>query len=766
MLRLPADPRKCDDRPASPPPCVVITTYARPDGLALLLGDIERAQPPGGLDVRVYDDATPNADEALERRVCERGWTYRRAAANHGKQAWWRWWNRILADLRAGCAERIYVLQDDMRLCERFFQRSAALWAAIDDPQKASLYLHLSAERAELGGRCWTPVRARRVGPAVRSGWVDCAAFLCDRRLFQALGWRLHPIAERRWHGSDIVSSGVGQQISVRAHQAGLSLYRVAESLTVHDGGPSLMSAEARRRWSMATIGFVDGEAAAAARIRRRPHVFASLATIPARERGLERVVEALLPQVDALGVHLNGHARVPRWLDREKVIVVRSQDGGDRGDAGKFSWAGTTSGYQLVCDDDMDYPGDYVERLVEGIERHGRRAVVGFHGAVLGDPVVDYFRSRRLLHFTSGLTADTPVHVLGTGAAGYHVSAIRVTVEDFPEPNMADISLALLGQHRRVPFVCLRREPGWLAELPGFREDSIYARARHGGGPENQAIRAHDRWTLHPSPRAEVRAVARPGHRQRPRPLPRLRPRVAPLVRIRVAGPTRGGTLVLPERDDITEAVQRSGTYYERDLLDAIHSRAPTGAFVDVGAHYGNHTAFFALECGAERVIAIEPSPAAHAGLVETVRENELEAVVATHRLAVHPEWRRVAVTALPWRPRPGSPAHSNSGRVGIAPAARDGDAFAAPLDEILDDVAGVGVVKVDAEGMSAEILSSARRMLRRDRPLVAAEAASDAERHALRALLGPLGYREARRYCWTATWLWEPQPLLHGST
>ena len=69
-----------------------------------------------------------------------------------------------------------------------------------------------------------------------------------------------------------------------------------------------------------------------------------------------------------------------------------------------------------------------------------------------------------------------------------------------------------------------------------------------------------------------------------------------------------------------------------------------------------------------------------------------------------------------------------------------------------------GIGLVKVDAEGLSAEILASGRRMLRRDRPLVAAEAASDAERHALRALLAPLGYREAERYCWTATWLWEP--------
>jgi hypothetical protein len=54
----------------------------------------------------------------------------------------------------------------------------------------------------------------------------------------------------------------------------------------------------------------------------------------------------------------------------------------------------------------------------------------------------------------------------------------------------------------------------------------------------------------------------------------------------------------------------------------------------------------------------------------------------------------------------------------------------------------------------------ASGLRTLRRDRPLVAAEAASAAEREALRALLAPLGYRQIeQRYCWTPTWLWEPR-------
>jgi hypothetical protein len=304
------------------------------------------------------------------------------------------------------------------------------------------------------------------------------------------------------------MSSGVGQQLSMRAQRAGLGLYRVARSLTVHDGSPSLMSAEARRRWPMETVGFIDGDEAARARVRTRPQVFASLATIPARERGLQRVVEALLPQVDSLGVYLNEFERMPRFLDREEIVVARSQECGVRGDAGKFFWAGTTSGYQLVCDDDIDYPDDYVDRLVAGIERHRRRAVVGFHGCVLHDDVADYHRSRRLLHFTQALPADAAVHVLGTGVAGYHATAISVAPEDFRAPGMSDVWLALLGQRRRVPFVCLRRKAGWLRELPGYRDDSLYVRARRraavpgaGAGPETLAVREHGRWELQELP-------------------------------------------------------------------------------------------------------------------------------------------------------------------------------------------------------------------------------------------------------------------------
>jgi FkbM family methyltransferase len=140
-------------------------------------------------------------------------------------------------------------------------------------------------------------------------------------------------------------------------------------------------------------------------------------------------------------------------------------------------------------------------------------------------------------------------------------------------------------------------------------------------------------------------------------------------------------------------------------------------------------------------------------------VAQNGLDQLVVAHRMAVHPVWRKVVVTSLPCRARAGTATRANSGRVVVAESPSAAGVAAAPLDEILDGIRGVGIVKVDAQGSSAEILASGRDMLLRDRPLVAAEAASPVARDALRALLAPLGYREfERRYCWTATWLWEP--------
>ncbi len=446
--------------------CIVITTYDRPESLGWLLDDIERQWQGDGLSVLVFDDAGTVDVAAIEARIRRMGWTYLRAPGNHGKRRWWVWWNTILATLRQVEANRYFVLQDDIRLCDRFFERAGLAWSQINDDDKASLFLHVDNYSVELGKARWTPSREAPAYGLVRSGWVDLTAFVCERRLFEALDWRLHPNAGR-WGRDPSLGSGVGAQISTRLAARGLTMYRVSQSLTVHANAPSKMNPEARARWPVRTRNFIDGEAAADCLATMRPPVLASLASVPARERLLETVVRRLLPQVDRIGVYLNGYVRVPSFLADERIEVADSRSDGDRGDAGKFFWADRRAGYVVTCDDDIDYPPDYMKRLIEGIERYGRRAVVGFHGATLHEPLVDYYRSRRLHHFAHTLARDTPVHVLGTGVAGYHSSTWEVRPADFVRPNMADIYLGLAAQERQVPFICLRHEAGWLRELP-----------------------------------------------------------------------------------------------------------------------------------------------------------------------------------------------------------------------------------------------------------------------------------------------------------
>ena len=105
--------------------------------------------------------------------------------------------------------------------------------------------------------------------------------------------------------------------------------------------------------------------------------IYANMATIPKRIPQLEVVVNCILPQVDVLNVYLNNFEEVPWFLKKDKINIVRSQEEGDRGDAGKFYWADKVSGYYFTIDDDIAYPPDYVEALKKGLEGVIQRKII-----------------------------------------------------------------------------------------------------------------------------------------------------------------------------------------------------------------------------------------------------------------------------------------------------------------------------------------------------------------------------------------------------
>lgn len=199
----------------------------------------------------------------------------------------------------------------------------------------------------------------------------------------------------------------------------------------------------------------------------------ASLATIPSRISQLKKTVESLLSQVDRLNVFCNNYQTVPEFLNHEKITLGFGDN--SLGDAGKFFWADETKGYHFVCDDDILYPPNYVNKMIAKIEQYGRKAVVGIHGINLRfTPITDYHASTERFPFHSEVKKDTLVHILGTGTIAYHSDTMKVSVRDFKEKNIADIFFALLGQNQKIPFIAIERHKRWLSQQ-GV-ENSIFA--------------------------------------------------------------------------------------------------------------------------------------------------------------------------------------------------------------------------------------------------------------------------------------------------
>jgi hypothetical protein len=231
---------------------VVIHTYQRPKQLVGLLTDLKREARGWDVSIRVYDDAS-TADYGEVRQLLEDSDdTYHRASSNHGLHNHWQWFNRALQDLKSEDADFYLFVQDDMRLCNRFFERLLSVWMSIPDPNKAAL--NPLVDRARVHSPCWTGVLPQAVGDAELTGWVD-GAFLCERRLLEELNFAISPIPLSRWQKNPLLSSGVGQDISTRLQSRGLGLYRAKESLVAHVSEESCMHPDTH----IDTIRFVDG---------------------------------------------------------------------------------------------------------------------------------------------------------------------------------------------------------------------------------------------------------------------------------------------------------------------------------------------------------------------------------------------------------------------------------------------------------------------------------------------------------------------------
>ena len=177
-------------------------------------------------------------------------------------------------------------------------------------------------------------------------------------------------------------------------------------------------------------------------------------------------------------------------------------------------------------------------------------------------------------------------------------------------------------------------------------------------------------------------------------------------------------------------------GQMYEEAFLEYIRSLDRVGQYVDVGAHLGTHSVWFASLCRSTRVHSFEPVGRYAAVVRRNVLANSLEGKVTVHQ------------TGLGAEPGQATNFMSVEHQIGFVAGVTEGVTETFPVQRMDDVVEGpVALIKIDVEGMEALVLRGATRILSEHRPRVFAEAQSVAAARVIAQQLAPFGYRPTSR-------------------
>lgn len=214
---------------------------------------------------------------------------------------------------------------------------------------------------------------------------------------------------------------------------------------------------------------------------RSKELVVAGMATMPSRRKTLWTALESILPQVDRLYLFLD---RFPQGfsIQHEKIVPIYSQQFGDRRANGKLMgmlMCGVGP-YYLSVDDDIEYPSDYAERMVDFLRERDDQVAVGVHASKLKRQQFGrYLTDRSVLHRSAPISSPSEVDVLGTCTTAFSTRKVNFDVRRWKMTNMVDLMFAMECHKLQAKLVSIPREENWIKCIEEVQADSIYARLR-----------------------------------------------------------------------------------------------------------------------------------------------------------------------------------------------------------------------------------------------------------------------------------------------
>jgi hypothetical protein len=214
--------------------CILITTYNRTLSLNNLLNQIKEQAYNKKIKIIILDDGSDENLNELDSNI-----TYIKILPNRGKKGFHKIIDYSFKLIKNIKSEYYFYLQDDIILKENFFQKAIEIFENIQDEKKIVLSTLICESQKEKSK--WSDFKPIRKNDVYLCQWCELF-FVTKYDFFELLNFQINEINKERWKFNNLLSSGVGEQITNRINNLNKNMYVVADSLILTTNEKSKMN--------------------------------------------------------------------------------------------------------------------------------------------------------------------------------------------------------------------------------------------------------------------------------------------------------------------------------------------------------------------------------------------------------------------------------------------------------------------------------------------------------------------------------------------
>jgi hypothetical protein len=183
------------------------------------------------------------------------------------------------------------------------------------------------------------------------------------------------------------------------------------------------------------------------------------VATFKGREQALERMTASISGQLDQLLIYDN------------EISTVNLTDNG------KFAGLLFINEpcYYFTLDDDLIYPPDYVEKMVNHIDHFG--CIVTSHGRNLNGLDIDYYNGHKYYSCLGDVAYNSDIDVCGTGVTAFRTDYFNpINVAFSANQRMSDLIFSYYAMKEGRKITMLPHYKGWIQDCDINHNDNIHS--------------------------------------------------------------------------------------------------------------------------------------------------------------------------------------------------------------------------------------------------------------------------------------------------